>query len=289
MVDRKILEDEVQKENKGYELLIEPLINKLVSGVTFFDPNPNHLGPGISKEEQAKSMQNVLREIFYKEKERLRAKIGASLIMENLDNISGAQKIREQLKIAAEKYIEDLKKGVSALKGCDEKALGQILLGGLAHENGEENIHNEENDEEIADFINDIYIPAYENLGLNSDDFEGFYSIGAHFFEQKRYDDAGCVFQYLSLLDALCHEVWISLGLCHMETKDWLSALSSFYIAAITNSSNPLSFLYQAQVNIELRDMENAEESLIMAKEIIKQQQPSQEIQDYINEIESQM
>jgi tetratricopeptide (TPR) repeat protein len=96
-----------------------------------------------------------------------------------------------------------------------------------------------------------------------------FYDIGTKAYNDKKIEDAICVFTYLSLLNGYSHEVWLSLGICHFQAEEWVAAIQAYTMANLINPHDPLPFFYSIDSYLKLNNKVNAETALHMAKYFI--------------------
>ncbi len=109
-----------------------------------------------------------------------------------------------------------------------------------------------------------------EKLGIQKDTYDGFYRIGASFFNQREFDKALRVFILLTHLNPLPFEPWLGLGICWQKKEEPIKALTAFSMASIASPSHPGPYIHTAEVYIVIEQYHLAEQTLEFAKKMCK-------------------
>lgn len=111
--------------------------------------------------------------------------------------------------------------------------------------------------------------PLAEKLNISAETLAVFYKIGTKLADANEIEEAIAVFTFLSMLDGFSHEIWLSLGLCHLRANEWIPAIKAFTMAAFFNPDKPSSYIGSIECYLALQNKENASSALHMAKTCI--------------------
>lgn len=84
-------------------------------------------------------------------------------------------------------------------------------------------------------------------MGVSEEVFEHLYQVGLRCYNAKEYQKAADVFFFITIIDYLRFNNWVSLGLSEKQNKHWEVALSSFNMASLIHPENPVPYLQCAE------------------------------------------
>lgn len=120
-------------------------------------------------------------------------------------------------------------------------------------------------------------------MGITEETLGAIYDVGIRCYKLKDYIKAADVFFFMTIIDYLRHNVWISLGLSEQQNGHFELALAAFSMAVMTNSDNPISYLQSAECSLALHNGEEAGQYLDLAKEVIGKAPQKQRLLDQLH------
>lgn len=113
--------------------------------------------------------------------------------------------------------------------------------------------------------------PTLQSLmGITEETLSKLYDVGVRCYKSKDFVKAADVFFFITLIDYLRHNVWISLGLSEQQNLHWDLALAAFGMAVMTNADDPVSYLQSAECSLALQNSVEAKQYLDLAEASIK-------------------
>lgn len=117
------------------------------------------------------------------------------------------------------------------------------------------------------------------HLKLSDDLFLALYTLGTKTFEAGILDDAGKMFQALAQINSTNFEPWYALGNCDKELGYLDYAINDFSLACLYDPHHIPSFLQLYSCFKETNQLEEADYTLKLAEELVKQNEEFDEIQ----------
>lgn len=116
--------------------------------------------------------------------------------------------------------------------------------------------------------------PTLQSLmGLTEETLSKMYEIGIRRYKAKDFIQSADVFFFMTLIDYLRHNIWISLGLSEQQNGHFELALAAYSMAVMTKSDNPVAYLQSAECSLSLLNAIEASQYLELAKEVIEKVQ----------------
>jgi type III secretion system low calcium response chaperone LcrH/SycD len=240
--------------NEIEENLITGCIDEFCKNVEWHEPAPNPLGKSRSLDDIQKEFKQLIRSIFFNEQEKERIYKGVRLIKENLSRVSNEKICLAELKAASQQMFHHLAEIID-----EDKELLNLIFEIDAHKFPKDAA-------KINGHALDKVHPISEEFGISESTMVSFYEIGYQLFNEHQIEDARCVFQFLSILNAFSHEIWLALGMCHQKVDDWFSAICAYSMASLMHPENPLPYIHCAECFIANNDKENALGSIRLAE-----------------------
>lgn len=106
-------------------------------------------------------------------------------------------------------------------------------------------------------------------MGISEETMATLYDVGFRCYKAKEFIKAADVFFFMTMVDYLRHNVWISLGLSEQQNGHFELALTAYSMAILTNADNPIGYLQSAECSLALHNAEEAGQYLDLAKEAI--------------------
>lgn len=127
-----------------------------------------------------------------------------------------------------------------------------------------------------------------EFLGLSNEVLIWIYQTGYHFLQQKKHENAYCLFLFLTQMNALIPDYWIAKAFCEKSLQKPVEALHSFSIASLLNPDSPVARYNSAEIYLELCQFDDALSELAVLEKIIKKKN-IQQLQPAINLLKSKI
>lgn len=113
--------------------------------------------------------------------------------------------------------------------------------------------------------------PTLQSLmGITEETLSSIYDVGIRWYKAKDFIKAADVFFFMTLIDYLRHNVWISLGITEQQNRHFDLALAAFSMGVMTNADNPVSYLQSAECSLNLQNVQEAKQYLDLARESIE-------------------
>lgn len=106
-------------------------------------------------------------------------------------------------------------------------------------------------------------------MGISDGTLSHIYDVGVRYYKAKDFIKAADVFFFMTLIDYLRHNIWISLGLSEQHNGHFDLSLAAFSMAIMTNPDNPVAYLQSAECSLSLHDKLEAKQYLDLAEEAI--------------------
>lgn len=209
------------------------------------------LAPTISAAVIRESFKTVFKSVLDEKRDGERTAKGVAIIDHNLGRLPNAELCRQELRSCAERLAHNL---IQAMQKFN---------------NHPENIKEFKWVETDPEKKNGPLSSVADLLGFSFETTKSFYEIGALLYEEKKYEEACCVFQFLSLVQPNTFEIWFSLGLCHQQLKDWFSAVYCYSLASVMNPQQIDPYIFGAECFLAGNDRQNARGSLEVARKFL--------------------
>lgn len=218
------------------EKAIKPLINELkkqyIEAVQLEQQEPGRIKKSKSIiEQQADKDLETFKRWATGADELERMEKGFQILMDNIDELPNKQAVLEDIRKAGERLYPKM-----------ENATGDPPY---------------------------FYDTLLEMFGLSEETYFAFYTIGARFFNEKKFDEALDVFTLLTNLTHLVFEPWLGLGVCWQKSKNDIDALRCFSMASLVDFNNPAPHLYSAGIYLKAGKERVARETFDLAKSLI--------------------
>jgi type III secretion system low calcium response chaperone LcrH/SycD len=236
--------------------LIDACIEKFCKEINWPEPPPSPLRTKPPIDEVKIEFKKIIKHIFFNRDLQERTYRGFVLIQENLPSMTTEN--RSELRLAAAVIFN-----YAVMNMSEHKDLLHLVM-----EEDAENmtINTEKIRKATEGDQHGFLVSLSDELGISESSLNNFYQVGYQFFQQDKYEEARCVFQFLASLNPCSHELWIALGMSHQKLSDWFSAVYSYSMASLMNPSNPISYIHSAECFIASKDKKNAEGSLSLAE-----------------------
>jgi hypothetical protein len=184
-------------------------------------------------------------------------KIWRENLRKELIDVCTGKEIRNRLASAENVILEDLKSRLSPVEFEKFQA---------DWKQGVEKIVNEK----MTPPQEGTFPPTLQSLmGITEETMVGIYEVGVRCYKRKEFIKAADVFFFMTLIDYLRHNVWISLGLSEQQSGHFDLALTAFSMAVMTNVDNPVAYLQSAECSLALQNGVEAKQYLDLAEEPI--------------------
>lgn len=229
---------------------IDEMAEDCASQFEWKDFKSSPLSPSIPADTVRDNFKIFFKNTLYNKRDEERIARGVEIIDHNLDRLSNAKTCRQELTECANRFADKI---IAAVKKFEQDPNSVKEWEWM-----EDADHKIKTSDTIADL-----------LGISFETCGSFYEIGSMLFREKQYEDACCVFQFLSILQPYTYEVWISLGLCHHHLNDLLSAISAFAISSLMNPTKVEPYIYGAECFLGANDHKNAKGNLLAARHFL--------------------
>lgn len=248
------MESLLQLKQEFIDKELEEISESYVSKIEWQDFQSSPLGPTIPASLIRDHFKTVFKSVLYDKKDEIRIARGIEIIDQNLARLSNEELCRKDLRECANRLAKNLLQRTEQLEE-NSKNVRQTEdpLVWAKDPN-----RKEKEGETIADL-----------LGISFNTCKAFYEIGLMLFKEQQYEDASCVFYFLSLLQPYSYETWVSLGLCHQKLKDWFFAAYCFALANVMNPFKIDPYIYGAECYVSGGDKKNARGNLITAEHFL--------------------
>lgn len=135
-----------------------------------------------------------------------------------------------------------------------DKSKGQLKM----------NTAQQEQFEEMATKIFEEGALPKEALGFDDNTIEAIYAYGYRLYQAARYQDAGCIFQFLCSIEGADPRFYLGVGACLHRLEKYETAAFFYEVAAQLDTENPMPLYYASDCRIK-------EGSLAMAKSHLEQ------------------
>ena len=103
---------------------------------------------------------------------------------------------------------------------------------------------------------------------VSADTIEHIYAVGYNLFQSGKLEQAGKVFQLLSMLDHYQARFFIGLGAVRQELGEYLQAIDAYSYAALVDVNDPRPPFHSAECHLKLEQLTEAESGFYSAKEM---------------------
>ena len=121
-------------------------------------------------------------------------------------------------------------------------------------------------------------------LGISGEAMGDMYAIAHNLYEQKKYDQASWVLQYLLFLNPYICFLWQALGRCTQALRQWDESLWAFGVAINCDPREQETYRLAVEACLELKDYEKAREFVQTGLDRYQRALPHQknEIKEYL-------
>lgn len=257
---------------QAQDKIIDHVLENSLKDIEWKEYKSSPLSPSVPADEVKNQCKSSLKDLLFNESEQTRIENGMKIIEQNLHRIPEEKLCRENLLKAGNILFNNLSEMVDKL----EENLSTNSTPEVPELINEDNTNQDASIEDIP--------PLSERLGISYATCKAFYQIGSLLFDEKKFDEAECVFHFLSVLYHKSPEIWTALGMCQQKRQDWFSAIASYSLAIVINPANSLPYIYSAECFFKVNDPTNAKGHLKLA-EHFQTEDNKQLIQNKINEL----
>lgn len=229
---------------------LDEFTEECASGIQWKDFQSSPLGPVIPASMIRENFKTLFKTVLDKKRDGERIARGVEIIDQNLGSLPNEELCRKDLRQSAERISKNLLAAMQKFDKNPDPEDAETLKWMGADKNKK------------FETIGDL-------LGFSPETCKSFYEIGSNLFKEKQYEDACCVFLFLSLLQPYTYEVWVSLGLCHQHLEDWFSAVYCFSLASVMNPDHIDPYIYGAECFLAANDKKNAKGNLEIARHFL--------------------
>lgn len=246
---------EFLKKLQDYEKQIidhatEELVNEAANSCEWKEADSHSkFGTSKSAEDLKADFKKKLRGLLDDTAEVERIKEGMDLIFDQLKIKSGGNSCLKELEKGSQVFLDELCDALDTVPEYIKNAKKRFQV--LKKEKEEDNVP---------------LSSLAKHLGISSKTLQTIYEIGSDFYSQGKYQEALNVFQALNHLDYSSHEIWLSLGICFQQLRDYYNAIYAYTMAGITNPSDLLPYLYSCECFLALNNQAQAKGCLELAK-----------------------
>lgn len=90
------------------------------------------------------------------------------------------------------------------------------------------------------------YIPIHQMCGISTYTLKLCYELGQWYFAEKDFDDARCIFAFLTTVAPYMPEFWISLGMSYTQMQQYDNAINSYKTAQKLFKNDPAMYIHCA-------------------------------------------
>lgn len=220
-------------------------------------------GKKLSPEEAKEQFKQTLRESLDSKKTAQRNNAGFNLILKHLGEYPNDRLCLKELEGAANMLRKEMEK----VLGKNFEKMNEMMEKNVDFRKLNEAISLEPKGAEEG-----LSASLADSWGISSDTLATFYDIGTKLYQEDQLEEAASVFTFMSSLDNYNHQVWLSLGLCHLRLQEWHQAVQAFTMASVMIPEDPLPYLYTIDCYLALNDMPNAKASLEMAEHFLTEE-----------------
>jgi tetratricopeptide (TPR) repeat protein len=225
----------------------------------------------ITAAEAKEEFKKNFRESILNKKENERNERGYNLIMQHLGEYPNDRLCLKELEQVTQKYEASIKEMMD--KNIDK--INGILHADIDFNNLVQTLKKLPPPTSEGDADN-FFSPIGGKFKLSHDTLTTFYQIGTKLYNEDQVEDAICVFSYLSALDDLNYEIWVSLGMSYQRAKEWKPALKAYTMANLVNPHNPIPYFYSIDCYLAINSKPDAETALKMGKHFISDENREQ-------------
>lgn len=271
------ISEEIDKNDATLLKSIDPLLDQLLSFVDLPQPNPNSpLGPNLEIERQKTAAKKDLKEFFLESEDRKKLSIGYEIIKDNLSWLDPKVEkiIKEDFQNAAKIKLEET---LNILKEDPLQSLEKFAQ--ELSENPPEEVPSQK-EEKAAPSLEEIIKtskPWMEEVGIGQESFDGMESIGLKLIEEKNYEDATCVYEFLVTLNGPSSPIWYTLARLYQERHLFEQAIQKYTMSLLLNPAQIDAFLNLAVCHLNRNELEDADYNLLLAEQILDQLELSEE------------
>lgn len=122
--------------------------------------------------------------------------------------------------------------------------------------------------QESGEISFESYTPIHKMCGISNKTLKHCYELGQYCFKENDFDDARCIFGFLTMLAPQMIESWISCGMCYNKMQEFENAIITYNLAKEVFPNNPTLSIHCANNYISLGDNSHAKEELDRAEEL---------------------
>lgn len=243
----------IEQETAFLKVLLDPAIDRVVESL----PEST-----ATKEEQKQALFKFLEN--REESERTQA--GFETVIAHLHRVSGGQHVEKELRQAGERLINQVE---DLVKNHSKEIQENLHTLQKKCQKGEPLFEPDPSSQLTVEESLAAIVPCMDAWGISQESFATMYEVGRTLFSEGEIDHAFEVFEFLSMLNVKCPEVWFSLGLCAQRKQEWPKALTSYALAISINPTYIPSFLNLAVCYRALQDFDNAAITLELAENVL--------------------
>jgi len=241
----------------------EALIDNVLDHYDHKDLHPSPLKKPLAKhvaEKEVKDAKKKIKSLFDVEHQEERIEKGFGLVYQNLKGNRDEKLCASELVKAGKKLKEQLLK--LSLHLDEVQNFVQNM-----QQTSQQN-YREEQGVEINTFASEVGISPHTIVTI--------YEIGNKLYQEKKVDDALCVFELLLLLNPYCCEIWTAAGMCHLDKQELVKAIQNFTMACFMNQKMALPYLYNADCLIQVHEFHEAKINLEQAEKLFTEAEKEQ-------------
>ena len=98
--------------------------------------------------------------------------------------------------------------------------------------------------------------------GYDDDEIEAVYQFAHNAYQQRRYEDARKLFQFLAGNDHTESRFWMGLAASYQMTGEYEQAVTAYGVAALLDATDPRAPLHACECYVAMRDLESGRKAL---------------------------
>lgn len=246
MLNSEILRKLKDFERESVENSIEDLSTEFANCCEWKEQNYSEFRNSKSAEESKLEFKKKLKSLLDNTAELQRIKEGMDTIFDQLKIKPGGKACLIELERASKTYFEELSASIDSIQDFVK-----------------ENLPSKSQSKKADSFT---FSSLASHLGISNETMRVIYEIGNEFYTHKKYQEALSIFQVLNHLDYSSHVIWVSLGICFQQIKDYYHAIYAYTMASLTKPSDLQPYLYSCECFLALNNHEQAKGCIELAK-----------------------
>lgn len=239
----------IQQLQKYEEALKKQAIKELTTEASkscqFTNQQSSPLSPVLSADELKKTFEEKLAKLLDDKIEMERIKSGMDIIYHQLKIRQGGKACLIELENASKVLLEQISESLDKLPEIIDK---QPQRQSKTKQNNEP-----------------LFTSLAAHLGISTTTIQTIYEIGRDLYANGQFKEALDVFQALNHLDHSSHVIWVSLGVCLQQAKEYYQAIYAYTMANLTNAEDILPYIYTCECFLALGNTIQAKGSLGLA------------------------